>query len=215
MLAGVDPPQASAGPRCGPARGAPRAHDSEGLEVVRKYLEWARHEPSRRQIVVTLVLGAVFFLVLLPQLIAVGAGRLDQALGLPRFTAGMVNRVAGIVCILAGGLFAFWSVLAEATIGSGTPLPMIPTKRLVVVPPFTYCRNPMVLGTVVAYLGFGVWIGSVSAIALVLVFAALLLTYVKVFEEKELEARFGADYVEYKRRTPFLLPRIPKRPQGT
>lgn len=181
---------------------------------MKKYLEWARREPSTRKLVVTLVLAGAFFLVVLPQLIAVGACRLDQALGLPRFTAGMINRVAGIVCILAGGLFTFWSVLAEARIGSGTPLPMIPTKRLVVVPPFTYCRNPMVLGTVVAYLGVGIWIGSVSAIALVLVFAGLLLTYVKVLEEKELEARFGADYLEYKRRTPFLLPRIPKRPQS-
>jgi len=54
----------------------------------------------------------------------------------------------------------------------------------------------------------------VSAIALALMFAALLLLYVKVFEEKELEARFGADYLEYKRTTPFLRPRMTKRPQN-
>ena len=40
---------------------------------------------------------------------------------------------------------------------------MIPTQRLVVVPPFAHCRNPMILGTVVGYLGFGVWLGSPSA----------------------------------------------------
>lgn len=102
---------------------------------------------------------------------------------------------------------------AEAQIGLGMPLPMIPTKRLVVVPPFTYCRNPMVLGTVIGYFGFGVCLGSISAIAIVLVFAALLLLYVKVLEEEELEARFGVAYLDYKRTTPFLLPRVPKRPQ--
>lgn len=74
--------------------------------------------------------------------------------------------------------------------------------------------NPMVLGTVAGYLGFGVWLGSVSGIALVLVSAAILLVYVKTFEEKELEARFGADYLEYKRTTPFLLPRIRRRPKS-
>jgi len=181
---------------------------------VKKYLEWAGREPSTRLHVVTLILAGSLFLAGLPFLIGVAGGWLDRSLGLPRFPDGIATAVAGIVLMVAGGVFAFWAVFAEARIGHGTPVPMIPTRRLVVVPPFSYCRNPMVLGTVVGYLGFGVWLGSVSAITLVLLFAALLLLYVKVLEEKELEARFRTDYVEYKRSTPFLLPRIRKRPQG-
>jgi protein-S-isoprenylcysteine O-methyltransferase Ste14 len=34
--------------------------------------------------------------------------------------------------------------------------------------------------------------------------------YLKLFEEKELEERFGSDYIEYKRKTPFLIPRFTK-----
>ena len=131
-----------------------------------KYLEWAGREPSATRLVMTLAVAGVVFLAGLPLLIAVGSGWLDEAFGLPRFDASLVGRVAGIVLIVAGGPFAFWAVLAEARIGSGTPLPMIPTQRLVVVPPFTYCRNPMVLGTVLAYLGLGVLLGSISAITL-------------------------------------------------
>jgi len=37
-----------------------------------------------------------------------------------------------------------------------------------------------------------------------------LLTIVKVFEERELEIRFGASYLEYKSRTPMLFPRRPR-----
>jgi protein-S-isoprenylcysteine O-methyltransferase Ste14 len=181
---------------------------------MKKYREWVRREPSTRQLLITLVLAGGFFLAGLPFLIAVAAGWLDRSLGLSRLPVGIATDVAGILLMVAGGMFAFWAVFAEARIGHGTPVPMIPTQRLVAVPPFTYCRNPMVLGTVVGYLGIGVWLGSVSAITLVSLFAALLLLYVKVLEEKELEARFGADYVKYKRSTPFLLPRIPKRPQG-
>lgn len=178
---------------------------------MRKYLDWARREYSTRQLVLALCFGGTIFLLGIPYLIVRAADGLDQALGLPRFTFGFVNPIVGIPLIVAGGLFALWSVVAEARVGSGTPLPMMPTQRLVVVPPFTYCRNPMVLGTCVAYLGIGVWLGSLSAIGLVLLFGVVLLTYVKLLEEKELEARFGADYVEYKRRTPFLLPRLTTR----
>ena len=77
--------------------------------------------------------------------------------------------------------------------------------------PFTYCRNPMTLGTFAAYLGISVWIGSFSAIALVLILIVVLLLYVKLVEEKELEDRFGFEYLEYKRNTPFLLPRLRRR----
>ncbi len=179
---------------------------------MRKYLEWAGREYSTRQLLVALFFAGTAFLLAIPYLIIRSSAWLDEALGLPRFTLGSINPIVGILFSLAGGLLAFWSVYAEARIGSGTPLPMMPTQRLVVVPPFTYCRNPMVLGTLVAYLGIGVWLGSLSAIGIVIVLAVLLLTYVKALEEKELESRFGADYVEYKRRTPFLLPRVTRRP---
>jgi protein-S-isoprenylcysteine O-methyltransferase Ste14 len=48
--------------------------------------------------------------------------------------------------------------------------------------------------------------GSLSAIAMVLLVFTGLLTYIFVHETQELEQRFGADYLDYKRRTPFLLP---------
>lgn len=176
-----------------------------------KYVQWARREPSPWQVVVTLVLAGSLFLAGVPFLLVAAGGWLDQRFGLTPFGETVPSTVSGVLLVIAGGAFAFWSVLAEVRIGRGTPVPMIPTQRLVVVPPFTYCRNPMVLGTATAYLGVSVFIGSVSAIVLVLLFAGLLLLYVKVLEEKELAARFGDEYLEYKRTTPFLIPRLPPR----
>ncbi len=83
-------------------------------------------------------------------------GWLDERFGFSQFGDGIPTKVAGVLLMIAGGAFAFWSVLAEVRIGRGTPVPMIPTQRLVVVPPFTFCRNPMVLGTATAYLGLSV-----------------------------------------------------------
>jgi len=45
-----------------------------------------------------------------------------------------------------------------------------------------------------------------------LLLGALLVVYVRFVEEKELAARFGPAYLEYKLATPCLLPRMRRRP---
>ena len=176
-----------------------------------KYQDWASHEYTlRRRLVVLFVLGTLF-LGLFPLLLVRGSARLDRRFRLRRFRAGIINPIAGVGLGLAGAFFALPSIRAVVETGSGTPLPMMPTQRLVVQPPFTYCRNPMTLGTILGYGGIGVWLGSVSAVGIVAVVGALLLVYVRFVEEKELEARFGPTYLEYKRNTPFLLPRMRRR----
>ncbi len=74
----------------------------------------------------------------------------------------------------------------------------------------------MNLGALLYFLGIGVWVGSPSALGLTLVFTVLLVAYLKGIEEPELAARFGEEYLKYKRRTPFLFPRLRKRagPRG-
>lgn len=178
---------------------------------MKKYLDRASREYTMQQRMIALVPLAFLFLLILPLLLVRGSGRLDRKLRLPRFRAGRVNRIAGASLGVAGVSFAWWSIGSQMTLGSGTPVPMMPTQRLVVQPPFTFCRNPMTLGTIIGGLGIGVWIGSFSAIAIVGALATALLAYIRFIEEKELEARFGQDYVDYKRTTPFLLPRGRRR----
>jgi len=69
----------------------------------------------------------------------------------------------------------------------------------------------MTLGTAIFYLGVAIWLGSFSAIGLGLVYPVGILIYIKVIEEKELEDRFGSEYLEYKKRTPFLIPAFGKK----
>ncbi|NIU82230.1 MAG: hypothetical protein GWN31_01895 [Candidatus Thorarchaeota archaeon] len=56
------------------------------------------------------------------------------------------------------------------------------------------------------YLGFSILIGSLSAVAVSLLFTGLLSIYIKLVEEQELEERFGAAYLTYKKNVPFLIP---------
>ena len=178
---------------------------------MKKFQDWAKREYSLKQRLITLGFAGVFFLLILPALLIWASTALDQRLNLPKFYAGAINGILGLFLILGGGILAIWSIYAQVTIGEGTPLPMMPTQKLVVMAPFTYCRNPMTLGTFLAYLGISVWIGSWSAVIIVLIFIGSLLLYVRFIEEKELEARYGPEYVEYKRSTPFILPRLRSR----
>jgi protein-S-isoprenylcysteine O-methyltransferase Ste14 len=124
---------------------------------------------------------------------------------------GGLNAAVSLSFMVAGWLFANWVVRVQYSFGKGTPIPIMATQKLIDRGPCIYCRNPMALGATVFYLGIAIWVGSVSAVALVLIYPIGILIYIRLVEEKELEARFGQEYVEYKRSTPFLIPHFRKR----
>lgn len=178
---------------------------------MKKYQEWAKREYSLKQRMVTLALAGVLVLLILPSLVIFPAAAIDRWLQLPRFTAGALNLILGLMLAIGGLSLGLWSVETQISLGRGTPVPIMPTQKLIAQGPFAYCRNPMTLGTILAYLGLCVWLGSLSALVIVLILAGALLSYIKFIEEKELEARFGQAYLEYKRSTPFILPRLRPR----
>ena len=177
-----------------------------------RLLEQASHEYSPKQRFAALMLLAPIFLVVLPYIfIALGA-KLDQWLGWRPILSAPFNLVFGWLLIVLGWLSGMWSNYSQFTIGKGTPVPLMATQKLIIQPPYTYCRNPMALGAIVMYLGVAILFRSIGAVILVLLFAGLLLIYIKRVEEKEMEIRFGEEYLAYKRQTPFLIPRFRNQP---
>ncbi len=175
-----------------------------------KFLEQARREYSEKQRFIALACMVPIFLLLLPYLfIRWGAG-LDQWLRLPPILAQPFNLILGLLVMLPSWLFAIWSIYSQFTLGRGTPVPLMATQKLIIQPPYTYCRNPMALGAIGMYLGVAILFGSIGAALVVLVVAGVLLIYIKRVEEKEMVLRFGQEYLDYKQRTPFLIPRFRK-----
>lgn len=167
------------------------------------------YAPSTRLAVIAA--GELFLLVAMPWLLALLGRQADRNLATPRIGYGYPSVVLGSLLIIVGLFFGIWSVSRLFSLGRGTPLPLMPTQKLVVRSPYSYCRNPMAFGMILFYLGFGIAIGSVGAVALASVFALGLLVYIRATEERGLRARFGKEYLEYKRRTPFLIPRFWRR----
>jgi len=165
-----------------------------------------KREYNGPQRITVLLLGQLFFWVGFPLLIIVGSSYIDGRFHLPRVIFGLTNSMIAMLLIAPGWLLAQWTVGVQFFLGEGTPIPLVPRRRLVVEGPYAHCRNPMALGTIMVYLGVAVWIGSLSAVGLASVYPTVIVVYIKLLEEKELEKRFGGEYLEYKRRTPFLLP---------
>ena len=173
-----------------------------------RFKKWASREYSKTQRMIAVIFGGFIFWIITPFLIVILSHPIDQWLGLPKFVYGMINPLIGLFLIITGWLFANWTVKVQFSLGRGTPIPLMATQKLVVKKPFTYCRNPMTLGTTAFYIGIAIWMGSLSALGLSLIYPVWIIIYIKLFEEKELEERFGAEYLEYKRETPFLIPRF-------
>jgi protein-S-isoprenylcysteine O-methyltransferase Ste14 len=168
--------------------------------------KWSERQYSKAQRLMVVIFGGIVFWILIPFFIVVGSAFMDPWLSLPRFFHRSVNPILALVLMVAGWLFANWTVKVQFSFGKGTPIPLMATQNLVVKRPYTYCRNPMTLGTTAFYLGIAIWTGSLSALCLSLIYPVVILIYIKLIEEKELEERFGPEYTEYKQRTPFLIP---------
>ncbi len=175
-----------------------------------KFLDQAKHEYSSRERITALMVEGVFFLGILPGAVVFFSPLLDRQFKLPSLAFGVSQIILGGAFVAAGILLAWWTIYVQFTLGRGTPVPLMATQQLIVQKPYNYCRNPMALGTIVAGLGVAILIGSISAAVLILALAVLLLAYIKFLEEKEMEMRFGEAYREYRKQTPFIIPRFRK-----
>ena len=161
--------------------------------------------------IVALLIGATVFVVVIPLLIVVLSLVVEKYLHFPSFSFPLQRTISLFLAILGLLLSASagWYQLRK---GEGSPLPVVPTQRLVTVGPYKYCRNPMALGAVIYYVAISIWLGSAIAIMITGIVSCLFLIYIKIVEEKELERRFGEEYRTYKEKTPFLIPKLWRRP---
>jgi len=123
-----------------------------------------------------------------------------------------VPSVIGLLLVIGTGAACLLTVVNLALKGFGAPFFIALSRKLAADWLYAWTRNPMVLAALSWFLSLGIWFQSALFVLWVLiVFAPALLFFVKVHEERELEIRFGASYLEYKSRTPMLFPRRPKR----
>ena len=105
----------------------------------------------------------------------------------------------GVIPIVAGVALAISGVGLFRRHGTGI-VPFTPVTALVVTGPYRFTRNPMYLGMVMLLIGVAIMLGTLTPWLVIPAFAWWIGRRFIAQEEAMLEERFGAEYLEFKRR---------------
>ncbi len=121
-----------------------------------------------------------------------------------------VPAAAGLALVIVTGFVALLTVTNLALRGFGAPFFIALSRKLAADWLYAWTRNPMALAALPFFLSLGIWLQSgVFVLWTLVLFVPAMLFFLKFYEERELEIRFGASYLVYKSRTPMLFPRRP------
>jgi protein-S-isoprenylcysteine O-methyltransferase Ste14 len=129
---------------------------------------------------------------------------------IPLLAPGVQTRLGweiGALFIVGGEAFRMAGVAAAGTV---TRRRSRDVHRLVTYGVFAWMRNPLYVGNLLIWLGFVIGSGVLWFLPIALVLFAIEYTLIVRYEEGVLESIFGAEYIEYQRRTPRWRPRPPK-----
>ncbi len=136
---------------------------------------------------------------------------LPRWLGFTVDTAGAARwRWLAAVPSVLGFAIALRCVWDFGWTGRGTPVPVAPPQRLVVVGFYHYVRNPMYVGFAAGWIGLWVIFGhpNPKVIAAVGAVAVAVHLFVILYEEPTLGKKFGPEYELYRRNVRRWCPRL-------
>ena len=117
--------------------------------------------------------------------------------------------LAGLLFAAAGLKLMVWTMRLFAVAGGGgTPAPWEPIKNFIVLGPYRYVRNPMLIGVNLVLVAEAILLQSIPIFLWMITFVILNTIYFALSEEPQLEKRFGEAYRDYKRNVPRWFPRL-------
>jgi protein-S-isoprenylcysteine O-methyltransferase Ste14 len=118
----------------------------------------------------------------------------------------MRNVLIGAALMVLGEAWRLWGV---ATAGTVTRRRSRTVHKLVNHGPFAWSRNPLYVGNFLIWMGIIALSGVLWFLPVAVVIFAVEYYFIVRYEEGVLESIFGAEYLEYKERTPRWIPRPP------
>jgi protein-S-isoprenylcysteine O-methyltransferase Ste14 len=113
------------------------------------------------------------------------------------------------LCLLVAGLgLGIWTARLFFLKGQGTPAPWNPPRKLVVLGPYRYVRNPMIISVLISLTAEAIFFQSRPLLAWMVFFFIGNAIYFPLWEEKVLVKRFGEPYRQYRCNVPRWIPRL-------
>jgi protein-S-isoprenylcysteine O-methyltransferase Ste14 len=165
-----------------------------------------------KKMILGYIVGGLLVIVIVPSIIYFITFLLDRVYRLEMFQNSLIKWIIIIILFVMGLIYGIWSVIIQNTIGEGGPVEIgnieisPKTKNLVVSGPYKNTRNPMLFGTFLIYLAFGLLINSITSVVIVCAIFVFMLTVVVKMEEKRLLKDFGNQYEEYRKKVTLFIP---------
>ena len=157
----------------------------------------------------TPLVGFIFFCIVL--LLIITSFFLDRFFGFAEFISKPLEITISIPFLIIGAFLWLWSAVRFFKT-KGTPVPINPPPKLVTDGPYAYSRNPMMTGLFMVMAGIGIFFGSITLTFIMTpLFVFMSILEFKYIEEPELTKRFGTQYIEYKKKTPIIIPKLYKK----
>lgn len=119
----------------------------------------------------------------------------------PYIFAGLAFILTGLSCMVS-------TIAGLIRIGRGTLAPWSPTGKLVIRGLYRYVRNPMIIGVLLVLTGEALIILSVKLLIWAFFFFIINTLYFIMYEEPDLEKKFGEEYTVYKTHVNRWIPRF-------
>ena len=116
--------------------------------------------------------------------------------------------IPGLLIMLIGLYVITMTVTSIIRIGKGTLAPWSPSMHLVISGMYAYVRNPMILGVLTVLIGESISILSYRILIWAACFFLINNIFFLVYEEPDLEKKFGDEYRDYKKNVRRWRPRL-------
>ena len=163
------------------------------------------------------IVGGLLVIVIVPSIICLVTTLMDSIYRIDIIQNEILKWIIALLLLVTGLLFGISSIVFQNVIGKGGPVEIAnieispKTKNLVVSGPYRFTRNPMLFGTFLVYFSLAIVINSITAVLIVIVFVAFMLTVVVRKEEERLLRDFGNQYEQYRKKTSMIIPWFPKK----
>ncbi|MEJ2249650.1 MAG: isoprenylcysteine carboxylmethyltransferase family protein [Candidatus Lokiarchaeota archaeon] len=118
----------------------------------------------------------------------------------------LIGVIIGLIIIIPGAILM---IKGELDAGSETIKPSEETKMYGGI--YNYIRHPQSLGEFPMFIGIAFIANSWFLVIIMALFIVIYVPIMIYFEEQDLIRRFGKDYLEYRKRTGALIPKIRKK----